>query len=855
MEMSPASRRIWPTFAVVAVLLLVALLTAGRVVYFSTPILEQGDTAVNALQISNAKYGAEIYGNYSRFHFNHPGPIFFYVYAGAEWVLFDWLGVVPAPHNAHLIASLALQVGFFSLGLALLSAWIGRQTFLPIALLLSLWHLSNCAGSFLSIWPPHVLLMPFFCFSVAAASFAAGRTQDLVLMAVAGGFLFHGHVAQPLFVGGLGALSLGLHLRGWKKSSPTAVWTDWYRQHRRIALTTGSIAVVLLLPLAIDVLRYGGESNVATIVRRFISNAQEGKTVLQSALYFLSFTTTVTNQEEYFTRLTPESYRFFADHAVAVVGTLLLTGGLAALVWRFRARLPAALAQLLGRAYLLWGVTAVLCVAWGLVQSGPMFQFNGFFYYGVYLYLFLLGLGGLLALLPEFPTPTWRVALFCLAAIVATARYYQPPWSPSEAGEDIREGVRRSLGTAPVTQPKILVFEHDLWPVAAAVALELERRGVQVYAAPAWNFMLGRRHDLTQLGPKPEKSADLWWISRPGDPRVDGARAGITIAKDVAIFTAPPAIDPRGDHIEFAYRGNAFRHVVSGLSVGNVDFAWTEEQRVAFVFDAVPADGDVQVIFDAELHRRTNGPDSQTAEVRVNGELVGRATVRERAQVSVLVPQRVWNARTRGTLELTFPDAVKVDLFVRPAHKLRVAWALRNVWFAAPLAPASTTANGAPLFSLEPNRPAAARYFAQALPSENGRIDFIKRLPFPHFVTVGFAPAEAELTKVKGQRGSILFRPGPTKKDIELEIVALPFAERGKPGVQRCQLYFNGRLMFDSPFTEPGVIRVMVPREIWNEQPVAIIRLDLPDAKTEAGQSAGLALRWLSVRHSEHSRP
>src|SRR5690242_4267503 len=115
MVSTPPTRSPWPLAAALAVMLFVALMVAGRGFYFGSSVLEVGDGASNALQIDNAKGGTEIYGNYSRFGFNHPGPAFWYVYAAGEYLLHDLTGVVPTPHNAHSLASLALQVTCFSL--------------------------------------------------------------------------------------------------------------------------------------------------------------------------------------------------------------------------------------------------------------------------------------------------------------------------------------------------------------------------------------------------------------------------------------------------------------------------------------------------------------------------------------------------------------------------------------------------------------------------------------------------------------------------------------------------------------------------------------------------------------------
>jgi len=181
--------------------LVIALGIAGAPVYFGLPILETGDVGINALQVENAKHFSELYGNYSRFEFSHPGPVFFYVYATGERLFTDLLHLTPAPGNAHLLTCMMLQSFFFALGLTLLAAHVPWRMALPFALLIAALHFGPLREPFVSLWPPHVLLMPFFCFLIACISVASGRVGHLPFMVLAGCFLFHGHVAQPLFVG------------------------------------------------------------------------------------------------------------------------------------------------------------------------------------------------------------------------------------------------------------------------------------------------------------------------------------------------------------------------------------------------------------------------------------------------------------------------------------------------------------------------------------------------------------------------------------------------------------------------------------------------------------------------------
>ena len=846
MHSSVTSRAPWFLAGLITFVLMIAFVVSSWNFYLDTPILEQGDSAVNALQIDNAKHGTELYGNYSRFHFNHPGPVLFYVYAAGEIVLRDWLGIVPTPHNAHLLASLAVQIGCFALALALLHCWFDSWLFLALALFAGLWHFSLVPGAFNSLWPPHVLLMPFLCFMVAAGSFAAGRTRDLAIMIVLGGVLFHSHVAQPLFVGGLGALAAVLF---WRREKQAGTWPGgraWAASHRGLLWFCGAWSALMLLPLVIDVCLYGGESNVATIVRRFLRNTTEHKSVLQSLLYFLSFPTYAENQEDFLTELTPASYRFYVDHLPILLGWLAAFSGTAWLAWFRRADLPPALRDFLRTAYYCWGATALLCVVWGLLQSGQMFQFNGVFYHGVYFFLTLLGLGVLTHFFGR-RCPGWVCAVLCsLAAIMAVQSFPMAATTNEQTGQSIHRGVMTILGKTPSRRPILLVFEHYIWPKVIPLALELQRLGIPFYTASSWNFMLGRQHDSTLLGPAPEKVASIWWVTL-------SAPDGIAITKDLSIFTKPAPIDPKGSEISFANKTNGFRYLVSGLSTGNVDYAWTDLQRTALVFKPLPATKDVQLIIEVQNNPRPEGNAAQTAEVLLNGVSLGSVTAAERQFFSLTVPQAQWNAAAPlATLELKFPQATRIRNFSEPASVSWAAWGLWSISFAT-----SDPAGGdisAP-FAIDQAQPAPSR-IAAAMPAIGGRINFTGTGNSARYFTSGLEKPGADAARTNAKRVEVLFRPAPATAPVQLQIVAQPYSPAGMPKMQRCELYFNDQILFQSPFVGPGVLRVLIPLEIWNRRPVGMLRLQLPDAtSTKAGTPAsGLDIRWIATG-PENSSP
>ena len=95
----PAAAIAWAVpFALVLVVLLVR-----NAFLFSTPEYENADMGADSILIEQARRFSLLVGNYSREHFNHPGPAFLYVQAWGESLFYDALHVVPTPWNGQLI--------------------------------------------------------------------------------------------------------------------------------------------------------------------------------------------------------------------------------------------------------------------------------------------------------------------------------------------------------------------------------------------------------------------------------------------------------------------------------------------------------------------------------------------------------------------------------------------------------------------------------------------------------------------------------------------------------------------------------------------------------------------------------
>ena len=185
--------------------------------FFQRPYYEYWDSAANSLFVQQAKHFQLLYGPYSRYLFNHPGPAFFYVYAFGEWLFYDALHLVPSPVQGQLLANLCVVTGFYVTALSIFAHWLprgARWAFLCAALAFGIVHFSlmknlpsyevlDGPSAFLSVWPIHPMILPFICLLAAGASVGAGRGRHLPVLILAGGFLMV-HVTQPLFVGPTG---------------------------------------------------------------------------------------------------------------------------------------------------------------------------------------------------------------------------------------------------------------------------------------------------------------------------------------------------------------------------------------------------------------------------------------------------------------------------------------------------------------------------------------------------------------------------------------------------------------------------------------------------------------------------
>lgn len=494
-----------------ALTLLITVLLVGNSAdfFFRQPYYEVWDSAANSLSVLRARHFAQLYGPYSRWGFYHPGPTLFYVQAFGEWLFHDTLGWTRSPFAGQTLAHAFVMSGFFVAALAVFANWLPpgrpRWWFLCGALAMAVPHFTAMGripsydvlrgpSAFLSPWSAHALVLPFLCLLTAGSSVAAGRGEDLPVLALASGYLLQLHVAEPMFVFPVFALAYGA--LAWQgRQSKRLLGRPW-QTYPKVHVVTGLILFFFTLPFLCDLAR-GRDANLL-VIWQHVREYHTHKPLERAVFYFLMFGA--------YAAYSPTDNEFAAyDHAGmwaflrAHAGLYLLWSAVAAAVLRAllaagRSRKTAAETteahagiRFRGRAAILLGLIVALTLRWNCRQDEQMFYFNSWFTFGIYYFAALIALAvGCGALKPALPRQMERflgAGVVCAVAVWHASALRLTDPSPA-ATRSLRADVLRlekascaplsDAGSSPV---RLLRFEYDTSSVAVGVALQLARDG------------------------------------------------------------------------------------------------------------------------------------------------------------------------------------------------------------------------------------------------------------------------------------------------------------------------------------------------------------------------------------------
>ncbi|HEX8078130.1 MAG TPA: hypothetical protein VF511_09970, partial [Chthoniobacterales bacterium] len=529
----------WATPALAGVLFALIVLNNSELI-FQSRIYEHDDYAADSLQVLKAKKFRETLGHYCRFQFHHPGPAFFYVFAWAELALSDALRVVPTPFNAQLVAVYALGAFFFSAALIMVARHLprGRIWFLGLSLVLAAWHF-GAVGKFYEFipghfgvfcpWPPCLLVFPFLCFVVGAASVASGTARDLPVTTLAACFLVHGYACMPLFVVPLTVLAYALLLVQSRRERQLWPWRIAPHAH----WLAGGVIALFLVPIVADLVT-AHPNNLERVLRHLRTGSSEHKSLLQSVLYFLHFgaysaypsTNSIPALESFDW---PGTVAFFTAHWKAYGLWVLVLALALILSRRLQMDEPDAIAvrrfgQRLG--WFLLGATA-LTLAWGCLQEGPMFYYTSLFNFAIY-YGGLLLFALVVARWIEQRARTWprhlaltgRIALFIIvvAACIHERRRFRTMTPDQRQQAQFADAIEQALKLDPV-EPKFFNFDWQAGGQTTRVALYLERHGHRWLVREDWPLLFGEERIVREgkAGqPVPDASSSYWRVGLHG---------------------------------------------------------------------------------------------------------------------------------------------------------------------------------------------------------------------------------------------------------------------------------------------------------------------------------------------------
>lgn len=450
---------------------------------FQRPVIEQGDIAANALAIREAKSLSRITGNYSRFGFDHPGPFFLYVYAAGECVFYDALALVPSPHNAHVLAGVLLQAGFFALALALISYWVRSTLFPPLALLLCAVYFAllnappvseQLRGSlFISIWPPHWVMFPVLCFLSACASLAAGQSLCLPIAVFCGSVIVHGYINTPVYIAPIFIASYISHLAARKFFKGESIATS-IRSSFRLHLLAAIVLGIFIAPIVLDLFR-GEASNFARILAVMEKYEGEKHPLSEVVPYVANYFTFLSHGMSHLKELGNDPWQFLGTQWILLTFWILLPLLIA---------IGAVLTRRRVGGEITFHVLASLAVAgaWTFIAAYGAIGTIGWLYFYICYHLFavpILLLLLLAAMLARVVSNNVRLSQYAttFVTVLLLSLPLVPAFGDAVSGYDWRLDRRERLGPVenlPAAIQKALAFSNDR---PSSVVLDLVSQG------------------------------------------------------------------------------------------------------------------------------------------------------------------------------------------------------------------------------------------------------------------------------------------------------------------------------------------------------------------------------------------
>jgi hypothetical protein len=492
--------RSWTALAIVVVIAPLVVAAVVLIVRGWNNLVPTDDIALTELQVREIGRHAVLTGAYSRFHWRHPGPAFFYLLAPVYWLLRS--------------RSVGLDIGALLINAASLAAIIvlaarrgGRALVAYTSVLLALFCFAVGPAILYRPWTPHVSLLPFALLLLLLWSATCGDAWALPVAFGVGSFVVQAHVgyAGPVAT----AFVVTAVLLGVQMARPA--WRPFSVRRLGVALAMSAAVVAVLWALPVWQQLTGQPGNLGDLWRY-------ARDLRPSRSYASALGITVRQlgvlPHQVVTARTGVASPNLAGGLVTL-GALLVA---AIVAWRYR----------LGASLRLLAIVAALIPVSALTVARVSDDLS----HGAYRYLvrwiaviglvawIALGSTVIAALQAHAATVTDRVArrrratgLRVAAAVAAVALAVITVVNVRAATRiDVRHDgtsplvahltppVERALRTPRNGHVLVTMADTAPWDELAGLLLQLDRHGTPVVVEPAWGWMLGpqlvRHHEL-----------------------------------------------------------------------------------------------------------------------------------------------------------------------------------------------------------------------------------------------------------------------------------------------------------------------------------------------------------------------
>jgi hypothetical protein len=463
-----------------------------------------GDEAI--LEFSVRHVGDQLVGPYSRFGFRQPGPAYYYLQA-------PFYRLVGGSAGGLFLGAFCINVGA-ALGCVLVVRWfLGETAARWSAVVVGALLVCLTPALLANPWNPYVLGLPVLLTVVLAAAAASGSPVAAAGAAVVGSFVVQTHLAATATLAAAlataGAVGLAVRLlrrRAAKADAPVPRPPARQRPTAVFGVATVLLGVMWLPPLVEEATHSPG--NLTRLARFFRASHPEfdrgidhgldhtaGQVAAQ--LTVVPFGHDRESQPTNWARVLTAAIGFAAAGSVTVVG------------WRKQRPVIAALGAIavVGAGVAIWSGTLIV----GEVFPYLLIWTSGLLLPG------LIGVGGLL------PSRLAKLAAVAAMSVGLTltwtmARHPLVPYPTSADVSGVARLARPWLADKGARRVRIRIARHDRWPVAAGLAVRLEKDGVRTSVDQDWTFLFG-----DHFRPTGDEMAEVWLAEATGEP-VEAAR-------------------------------------------------------------------------------------------------------------------------------------------------------------------------------------------------------------------------------------------------------------------------------------------------------------------------------------------